>query len=56
MTLFHAYIRRILENAKVRSYLERKHADILGVLQLSELTAQRSKAAMRMKATQPALK
>jgi DNA invertase Pin-like site-specific DNA recombinase len=42
MTLFHAYIRRILENAKVRSYLERKHADILGVLQLSELTAQQS--------------
>jgi hypothetical protein len=42
LTVFQAYIGRLLENVKVRRYLERKHPGILGVLQLSELTAQQS--------------
>jgi hypothetical protein len=45
MTLFHAYISRILDNAKVRSYLERKHADIVEVLQHSVLAAMQSRTA-----------
>jgi ParB-like chromosome segregation protein Spo0J len=40
LTVFQAYVTRLLKNARVLRYLERKHPEILGVLQTRTMGAQ----------------